>query len=80
MEKLFEEIFHGAEAPVPTEMDGILLAATRAGDLDAVAHALDRLEQACRTFDRDTALAVIAQLVPEYDRATNGHLSISISQ
>ncbi len=65
-EKLFEEIFHGAEAPVPTEMDGVLLASVRAGDTDAVAKAFDDLEAACRRLDLDGMMAIIRRLVPEY--------------
>jgi O-antigen biosynthesis protein WbqV len=65
-EKLFEEIFHGSEAPVPTEMDGILEATVRAGDHDAVADGLSRLEDACRRLDGETAVAMIRCLVPEY--------------
>ncbi|MDR3441058.1 nucleoside-diphosphate sugar epimerase/dehydratase [Telmatospirillum sp.] len=65
-EKLFEEIFHGAEAPVPTELDGILVAAVRALDFEAVAAALVELETACRQQDSAGALAVLHTLVPEY--------------
>jgi FlaA1/EpsC-like NDP-sugar epimerase len=65
-EKLFEEIFHGAEAPVPTEMDGVLEALVRAGDLDGLKQSLDALEQAGRKLDRDGGLTLIRQLVPEY--------------
>jgi O-antigen biosynthesis protein WbqV len=68
-EKLFEEIFHGAEAPVPTEMDGVLEALVRAGDRPALTEALDRLEDAARRLDLATGLAVIRQLVPEYGAA-----------
>jgi len=65
-EKLFEEIFHGAEAPVPTEMDGILEATVRAGDLDSLAEALDTLERAGVAIDIEDGLSVIRRLVPEY--------------
>ncbi len=65
-EKLYEEIFHGAEAPVPTEMDGILVAAVRARDLAQVSVDLDDLAQACAAFDLSRAMAVVRRLVPEY--------------
>jgi len=65
-EKLFEEIFHGAEAPVPTERDGILLAHVRPGDLTWVAGQLDILETACRGKDLPAAMQVLQSLVPEY--------------
>jgi len=65
-EKLFEEIFHGAEAPVPTEMTGILVASVRAGDARQVGQQLDSLEDACRKMDLTTAMQVLQSLVPEY--------------
>ncbi|HIJ63133.1 MAG TPA: polysaccharide biosynthesis protein, partial [Rhodospirillaceae bacterium] len=68
-EKLFEELFHGAEAPVPTNLEGILLAAARAGDLAAIGGTLDALDQACRGLDLPAALASLARLVPEYQTA-----------
>ena len=65
-EKLFEEIFHGAEAPQPTEMEGILVASVRAGDCATLAAELEGLEAAARRPDHDAALAVMHRLVPEY--------------
>jgi O-antigen biosynthesis protein WbqV len=65
-EKLFEEIFHGAEAPVPTERDGILVATVRAADYAPVVALLDELEAACRRLDHAAAMAVVHRLVPEY--------------
>ena len=65
-EKLFEEIFHGAEPPVATESPGLLLAAPRAGNLDDLRPALEELAQACRNDDAEAILAVIQRLVPEY--------------
>jgi len=65
-EKLFEEIFHGAEAPVPTEISGILVAAVRAGDPKAVGAELDTLETACRSLELTAAMRVLQSLVPEY--------------
>jgi len=66
-EKLFEEIFHNGEAPVPTEMDGVLEARVRAGDLDQLRGTMDALEQATRHGDHAAAMALLHQLVPEYD-------------
>jgi O-antigen biosynthesis protein WbqV len=68
-EKLFEEIFHGAEAPVPTERDGILVAAARPLDFARVRAAIEDLEAACRRQDQAAALTVLRQLVPEYRSA-----------
>lgn len=65
-EKLFEEIFHGAEPPVATESPGILLAAPRPGNLEELTPALEELAEACREDDAGRIQAVIQKLVPEY--------------
>ncbi len=65
-EKLFEEVFHGSEAPVATECPGVLLAAPRAGDPADLAAAVAELREACRRGDRDRVLTLIRRLVPEY--------------
>ncbi|MGE5504471.1 MAG: polysaccharide biosynthesis protein [Actinomycetota bacterium] len=65
-EKLFEEIFHGAEPPVATERPGILVAAPRSVDADELGVALDELAQACRAHRPEIALAILRRLVPEY--------------
>lgn len=65
-EKLFEEIFHGAEPPVPTEHEGLLLATPRVADLAWLSAALDRLDAACRSSDAGAALRELTVLVPEY--------------
>lgn len=69
-EKLFEEIFHGAEPPVPTGRQGILLAQVRGGDAAQVAAAVDTLQDAARAGDVDTVLSQVRQLVPEYAPAS----------
>ncbi len=69
-EKLFEEIFHGAEPPVATESPGLLLAAPRTGNLDDLRPALEELASACRDDDAERILAVIRRLVPEYHEET----------
>ncbi|OAN49216.1 nucleotide sugar dehydratase [Paramagnetospirillum marisnigri] len=65
-EKLFEEIFHGAEPPVATEQPGILVATPRAVDAEELGLALDDLSQACRAHRPEAALAILKRLVPEY--------------
>ena len=65
-EKLFEEIFHSAEPPVPTGRAGILAAPTRRLDRAQVAAALDTIEARCRALDAAGALAALRDLVPEY--------------
>ncbi len=65
-EKLFEEIFHGAEPPLPTERKGILVAVPRSVDLDELGVALSELEATCRAHRPEPALAILRRLVPEY--------------
>ena len=65
-EKLFEEIFHGAEPPLPTGRDGVLLAAPRLVELPQISAALDEMEACRRARDGQGALAVLRQLVPEF--------------
>lgn len=71
-EKLFEEIFHGAEAPVATDMSGILLAEPRLCAYKELSPALDKLEALCRDGDKDAALALLKDLVPEYTADNKG--------
>tara|TARA_R110002074_G_scaffold390_7_gene1945 strand:+ start:7761 stop:9725 length:1965 start_codon:yes stop_codon:yes gene_type:complete len=65
-EKLFEEIFHGDEAPVPTVQPGVLLATPRLVTLDEVEAAFRRLSDACHKGDLAAAAAVVDALVPEF--------------
>jgi len=73
-EKLFEEIFHGAEPPVPTGRTGILAAPARHFDRDEVARRLDALEERCRARDLPGAMAALKSLVPEYAPAAPAQL------
>ena len=65
-EKLFEELFHGREPPVPTGHPGLLIAAPRTADLDRVGQAIDEMQAACAAGQTDRALARVMALVPEY--------------
>lgn len=65
-EKLFEEIFHGAEPPLRTRHDGLLVAAPRPVDAGFLADAFDDLMAAGKAGDEAAALAVLRRLVPEY--------------
>tara|TARA_R110001592_G_scaffold20524_3_gene83233 strand:+ start:2042 stop:4000 length:1959 start_codon:yes stop_codon:yes gene_type:complete len=65
-EKLYEEIFHGDEAPVPTMQPGVLLATPRLVTLDEVEAAFRRLADACRRDDLAAAAAIVGALVPEF--------------
>jgi O-antigen biosynthesis protein WbqV len=65
-EKLFEELFHGAEQPVPTEHEGLLMATPRLVDLAAVGAALRALAAAAQAGDEARAMAVLHAMVPEF--------------
>jgi O-antigen biosynthesis protein WbqV len=65
-EKLFEEIFHGAEPPVATDREGILVATPRAANAAELATELDQLAGECRAHDAAAALARLRRLIPEY--------------
>jgi O-antigen biosynthesis protein WbqV len=66
-EKLFEEVFHGAEPPVATESPGILLAAPRPGNLDDLITTLADIRDACRDNDTARTLSILQKLIPEYN-------------
>jgi FlaA1/EpsC-like NDP-sugar epimerase len=65
-EKLFEEIFHGAEPLLPTSCKGILLAAPRTTQLAPLARVIDALGEAARAGDLAELKATLRRLVPEY--------------
>jgi FlaA1/EpsC-like NDP-sugar epimerase len=65
-EKLFEELFHGAEPPVATGHAGLLMAAPRTADPAIVARAIDELAAACRAGNAGLALAVLARMLPDF--------------
>lgn len=65
-EKLFEEVFHGAEPLVSSPAAGILLAQPRAADMPAIESAMTKLKDACHSRDQNGAMEVLRGLVPEY--------------
>ena len=65
-EKLFEEVLHGHEPLVATAVDGILLAAPRSIEIDAVRKAIAELSTACAAADVEGVLGIIRRFVPEY--------------
>ena len=65
-EKLAEEMFHGGEPLVPTEIKGILAAAPRAADAGELARAVGELAEACGRADTAQVMKMIRRLVPEY--------------
>jgi O-antigen biosynthesis protein WbqV len=71
-EKLFEEIFHGQEPPLPTPHPGLLMATPRTSDPAIVGRALDELAAACHAGQTRLALAQLARLVPEFAHNADG--------
>lgn len=71
-EKLFEEIFHGAEPPVATGEPGLLLAAPRAVEAVPLGRAIDELREASLARRGEAALALLRRLVPEYQPSRAG--------
>jgi O-antigen biosynthesis protein WbqV len=65
-EKLFEEIFHGAEPLLPTSCKGLLLAAPRVADLATLAELIDALAECCRHGNREALAHLLRRSVPEY--------------
>ncbi len=79
-EKLFEELFHGNEAPAPTGYPGLLMATPRTADLRLVSNALRELEQAVAAGDAEAALQILARMVPEFDHnAPGGQAGLAVS-
>jgi O-antigen biosynthesis protein WbqV len=69
-EKLSEELFHGQEPTMPTDMAGVLIARPRTVDHAVIVAKLAALEEACRRRDEAAALALVADLVPELRRSS----------
>ena len=78
-EKLFEELFHGHEPPLPTGHPGLMIAAPRTADLTAVGGAIDRLASLCRQGDIAGALALTEDMVPEFARGPTADLQAAAS-
>lgn len=71
-EKLFEELFHGREAPVPTDAPGLKIATPRTVDRLQAAALLDRLACACHAEDWASARDILQSLVPEFAHNPSG--------
>jgi O-antigen biosynthesis protein WbqV len=67
-EKLHEELFHDAEAAVPTSNPALRLAAPRTADYAVLARSLDELEEQARAANATRVLDLLHRLVPEYHR------------
>jgi O-antigen biosynthesis protein WbqV len=71
-EKLYEELFHGKEPPLPTGHAGLLMANPRTADTAFVGRAIDEVAVACRNGQARLALGVLARLVPEFEHNATG--------
>ena len=71
-EKLFEELFHGSEAPAPTEFPGLLMASPRTADRRVVNNAIQEIAVAAAHGDAAGALTVLARMVPEFVHNADG--------
>ena len=67
-EKLFEELFHGKEPPVPTGYPGLLMAHPRTADPAIVGRAIEEIATACRANQPRLALTLLGRLIPEFER------------
>ncbi len=64
-EKLYEELFHDAEALTDTSHPKILLAQSRDVDMIALEQVLDQIKQACSKADEQEIRVLLRKLVPE---------------
>jgi FlaA1/EpsC-like NDP-sugar epimerase len=71
-EKLREELFHAAEAVVPTGNPAIRLAAPRTADYPMLARSIDELEEHAEARRDERVLQLLERLVPEYRRTATG--------
>ena len=76
-EKLFEELFHGREAPAATGYPGLLMATPRTADPAIVSRAIDEIVAACRAGQTGLALNLLGRLVPEFAHNIDGHADIA---
>ena len=75
-EKLYEELLIGG-SPLPTKHPRIMQATENRIDWQELVARLERLEAALGDGDRDGALQVLCQLVPEYDGQQTAHSRIA---
>ena len=78
-EKLYEELFHGQEPPVPTGYPGLLMAAPRTADPAIVGRAMDEIASACRGGHTRLALALLGRLIPEFAHNAEGQTMTATS-
>jgi O-antigen biosynthesis protein WbqV len=74
-EKLYEELLHDGEAPQPTHLAGVNLAAPRVIDHELLTAQVDKLAGAAAARDTEQTLALIRHLVPEMQASPNGRMA-----
>ncbi len=74
-EKLYEELFHGKEPPLPTGHEGLLMATPRTADPAIVGRAIEEIAIAGRAGQVRLALATLARMVPEFEHNVDGSQS-----
>ncbi|MGA8401107.1 MAG: polysaccharide biosynthesis protein, partial [Stellaceae bacterium] len=67
-EKLHEELFHDAEAAMPTANPALRLAAPRTADYASLVRSIEELEAEARAANEGRVLDLLQRLVPEYRR------------
>ena len=65
-EKLYEELFHGSEALLPTSQTGLQIATPRTADHALLSRAFDELSESARNRRGEQTQILIHRLVPEY--------------
>ena len=71
-EKLYEEILHDAEPPVPTQYSGINLAAPRTVQMQSLTEVIEQLMTAAQEGNEDDIIALIRLHVPEFQPEAGG--------
>ncbi|MFT8770084.1 MAG: nucleoside-diphosphate sugar epimerase/dehydratase [Gluconobacter cerinus] len=81
-EKLFEELFHGREAPVQTDAPGLRMASPRTVDFNIATDAMNALEAACHREDLSAVMEIFHRLVPEFNHNRDGKApsAVALSQ
>ena len=64
-EKMFEELYHGAEKLTPTKHPKILHVQSRTGDAKRFEDSFSKLKSACDEVDEATLKEILLELVPE---------------
>jgi O-antigen biosynthesis protein WbqV len=71
-EKLYEEILTDAEGATRTDAEGVFIASPHVADHAIVARAVAELERAAQSDDEEKLLAILRNMVPDYERRAAG--------